>query len=46
MDQKRLESLRAHHRDRPADFFRGQPDADATVSPRGWNREAYPITPI
>ncbi|WP_201840857.1 hypothetical protein [Microvirga zambiensis] len=46
MDQKRLESLRARHRDRLADFFHGQPDAVATVSCRGWNREAYPITPI
>jgi len=44
MYQKRLES-RARHRDRSADFFRGQPDAVANVSRRGWNKEDYPITP-
>ena len=44
MDQKRLKILRARHRDRLADQFHGQPDAVATVSRRGWNREAYPIT--
>jgi hypothetical protein len=46
MDQKRLKILRARHWDRLADHFHGQPDAVATVSRRGWNREAYPITPI
>jgi hypothetical protein len=44
MDQKRLKSLRARHRDRLADLFHGQPDVVATLSRRGWNREAYPIT--
>ena len=46
MDQKRLESLRARHRDGLADLFHRQPDAVATVSCRGWIREAYAITPI
>ena len=46
VDQKRLKILRARHWDRLADHFHGQPDAVATVSRRGWIREAYAITPI
>ncbi len=39
MAQKRVKVLRGRHQDALADVSRGQPDAVANVSRRGWNQE-------
>ena len=45
MAQKRVEGLRGRHEDALADVSRGEPDAVAKVSCRGWSQEDHPVTP-